>query len=144
VPATDDSAASDAAQRLERTLRNRYLATVTYLATCRGADAALIERLLKFLDERITAQPDEGHWKQRKYELLVALDRPKELREAVTAWMNADNADSRWRLTLGYLLAELGSVPRRSRSSRESKSLTSWAAGVRGACRLVSGGQPPR
>src|SRR5262249_11361523 len=59
-------ASSDSSQRLERGLRSRYLTTLTYLATRRGADAALIERLLKFLDERITARPDEEYWKQRK------------------------------------------------------------------------------
>src|SRR5262249_37602842 len=96
VNAAPDEATSDSSKRLERGLRSRYLTTLTYLATRRGADAALIERLLKFLDERITAQPDEEYWKQRKYELLVALDRPKELREALTAWMNGEDSDSRW------------------------------------------------
>ena len=45
--------------------------------------------------------------------LLVGMQRlpADELREALTTWMNADDADSRWRLTLGYLLAEVGSVP---------------------------------
>ena len=72
---------------------------------------ALVDRLLKFIDQKLAAEPDDGPWKSLKYELLLALDRPQELKEALTAWMKGDDADSRWRLSLGYLLAELGSVP---------------------------------
>src|SRR5204863_319787 len=88
-----------------------YLATLAYLATRKGAAADLVERFLKFVDQQLLVEPDNGSWKLLKYKLLLALDRPKDLQDAVTVWMKADDADSRWRLTLGYLLAELGSVP---------------------------------
>lgn len=114
APPEDEDAADrddDVAWRLDRALRHRYLSTLAYLATRKGADAALVERLLKFVDQHLAAELGNGRWKVLKYELLLALDRPKDLKEALTLWMKADDADSRWRLTLGYLLAELGSVP---------------------------------
>ncbi len=82
-----------------------------YLATRKDAEPALIDRLLKFIEQRIAAEPEEGRWKALEFQLLLALDRPKDLKDALTAWLKGDDPDSRWRLALGYLLAELGSVP---------------------------------
>ena len=98
-------------RRIDLAFRNRCISTLMYLATLHDADAKLVDRLLKYIDKHLAAAPDNRRWKSLKYELLVALDRPNDLKEALTAWMKVDDADSRWRLTLGYLLAELGSVP---------------------------------
>jgi tetratricopeptide (TPR) repeat protein len=46
-----------------------------------------------------------------KYELLVALDRPKALEEALRTWIAGDGPENRWRIALGYLLAEQGKLP---------------------------------
>ena len=45
-----------------------------------------------------------------KYQLLVALDRPKELEQAMQSWIKPGDADNYWRMTLAYLLAEQGKI----------------------------------
>jgi len=114
-PAADDEAvqapAAEITRRLDLALQGRYVATLMYLATRPGADADLIARMRKYLDGQITAEPAARRWKALKFQLLLALDRPRELKEVLTAWLAGDDPDSRWRLTLGYVLAELGSVP---------------------------------
>jgi predicted Zn-dependent protease len=95
---------------LDSMLRQRYLVTLMNLAARKGAEPALIDRLLKHFDAAITAQPDAGRWKLGKYQLLVALDRTKELEQSLRQWTRQDDADSRWRIGLGYLLAEQGNV----------------------------------
>ncbi len=106
-----DATDSDAVRLLDAALQSRCETTLTYLATRPIADADLVARLRKYLDEKLAAEPDVGRWKTLKFQLLLALDKPQELRQALTAWMNGDDADSRWRLALGYVLAELGSIP---------------------------------
>ncbi len=96
---------------LNEVLRQRYLVTLTNLAARKGAEPALVERLLKYLDRAITASPDEGRWKLLKYRLLIARDQPKELERELKQWVGADEAAGRWRVALGYLLAEQGRLP---------------------------------
>ena len=55
--------------------------------------------------------PEDTRWKAMQYELLVALDRPKDLAKRLQAWIAADDADNGWRLILGYLEAETGQIP---------------------------------
>src|SRR5207244_6581961 len=43
--------------------------------------------------------------------LLVALDRPKELEQTRGQWTRVDDPHNRWRVALGYLLAEQGKLP---------------------------------
>src|SRR5262249_29172055 len=43
---------------LDDVLRERYLVTLTHLAARKGADPALVERLLNHLDQRLKAHPD--------------------------------------------------------------------------------------
>jgi tetratricopeptide (TPR) repeat protein len=89
-------------------LRHRFLTTVANVTVRKDAGAALIERLLKYVDQGVAVDGEEGHWKLVKYQLLVALDRPKDLETALRQWAKADEADSRWRVGLAYLLAEQG------------------------------------
>ncbi len=95
-------------RQLDDLLHDRYLAMALYFATRKGAAPELAERTLKFLDAGIAAVPAEPGWKAAKFQLLVALDRPKDLEAALAAWGKAGDADGRWRTALGYLLAELG------------------------------------
>ena len=95
---------------LDDLLRDRYLVTLAHLAARKGADAALVERLLKYLDHQITDQPDDGHWRVETYRLLIALDRPSDLEKALRQWVTGVDAQNQWRLALGYLLAEQGKV----------------------------------
>jgi predicted Zn-dependent protease len=95
---------------LREVLRQRYLTTLMNLAARKGAEPAAAERLLKYLARGVTADPEDGRWKLLKYRLLVALDRPKGLEQELRRWVGQDEADSRWRVALGYLLAEQGQV----------------------------------
>jgi tetratricopeptide (TPR) repeat protein len=93
---------------LDEVLRQRHLVTLMNLAARKGAEPGLAERLLKYIDAGIGLEDQSAHWKLAKYRLLVALDRPKELERTLGAWTKEDEVDSRWRVALGYLLAEQG------------------------------------
>jgi predicted Zn-dependent protease len=112
VGATPPKAATEPTveDALDNMLRQRYLVTLMNLAARKGAEPALVDRLAKYFDAASAAQPDVGRWKLGKYELLVALDRTKELEQSLRQWTRQDDADSRWRIGLGYLLAEQGNV----------------------------------
>ncbi len=110
-PRLDTADASDVTEQLETALKTRCLATLANLAARRSADAALIERLLEYLDRGIAAEPQAEAWKRLKYQLLVALDRPGELEAALLDWIRPEEAVNHWRLVLGYLLAEQGKIP---------------------------------
>jgi Flp pilus assembly protein TadD len=109
--AEPDATDSESVRLLDAALQIRCESTLLYLATRPDAPADLVARLRKYLADKLAAEPDVAHWKTLKFQLLLALDKPQELRQALTAWMNGDDADSRWRLALGYVLAELGSIP---------------------------------
>ncbi len=82
------------------------------LAAHKDAKPALAERLLAYLEARDkAADAEDTRWKALQYELLVALDRPKDLIKRLQAWIAAGDADNGWRLILGYLEAEAGQVP---------------------------------
>ena len=67
--------------------------------------------MLKYVDAGIAAAEwDDLRWQSIKYQLLVALDRPKDLEQVLRAWAAADGPVNRWRLALGYLLAEQGKL----------------------------------
>lgn len=99
------------AQLLDEALRHRCLMNLMYLATRKGADAALADRLLKYFDRGIAHEEDGSHWKQLKNDLLIALDRPKDLAKTLQQWVSADNSDNHWRLSLAFVLAEQGNIP---------------------------------
>jgi len=112
----------DLQQQLDEILRSRHLITLANLAArdqpSVGARAKpeLIDRLLGYVDQAIAQQdpkdPQAGApgWKYSKYQLLVALDRPKELAEDLKQWVRVDDPDNFWRVSLGYLLAEQGQI----------------------------------
>ncbi len=104
--ASDDA---NAEQVLDSMVRNRALVMVANLACRRSAEPALIDRLLKFIDAGIALDKDDNRWKLMKYELLIGLDRPKELEATLRAWTREEK-DSRWKLGLAYLLAEQGKL----------------------------------
>lgn len=105
----DDNAAVEL--RFDEALRARVLVTLVKLAARKGADPALIERLVKYVDQQLKDKPDDTRWRAEKYRLLIALDRAKELEAELTRWVSVPDPDNRWRLALGYLLAEQGKVP---------------------------------
>jgi predicted Zn-dependent protease len=99
------------ARKLEDVLRNRCLLTLMDLAARKGADPALTARLEKYIDRGIAGEEEGQHYKQMKYWLLIAQNRPQDLEKTLTAWVRAGDADNTWRLSLAYVLAEQGRVP---------------------------------
>src|ERR1019366_5566679 len=67
---------------------------------------------------------DENRWKLAKYRLLIALDRSKELEQALKQWTRTDDPDNRWRVALGYLYAEQGKLPEAIREFEAADELT--------------------
>jgi predicted Zn-dependent protease len=108
-PAPEEPAEADEAlPRLDMILRHRYLTTLANLAVRKDADPALVDRLLRYVDRGIAADGEDDRWRTMKVQLLVALDRPKELEQALRQWAQAGDPDGRYRVALGYLLAEQG------------------------------------
>jgi tetratricopeptide (TPR) repeat protein len=95
---------------LDSALRCRVLQTLMNLACRKNAPPALLERVSKFIDQGIAMDQEDQRWKFLKYELLVALDRPKELEATLAGWTGDQDPDNRWKLSLGYLLAEQGKL----------------------------------
>jgi len=105
-PAAED----DLAQALEELLRSRCLVTLANLAARKTARPASVDRLLAYLDKAIAADVEDIRYRLLKVQLLIALDRPQDLAQALEGWIKADDADSRWRQALAYLHAEQGQL----------------------------------
>ncbi|CAN5451802.1 hypothetical protein BH11PLA2_BH11PLA2_27500 [soil metagenome] len=109
-----DDETSVAENTFDELLRERFLVMVQNITTRKGAAAALAERLLKYIDAKLSAKPGDAHWRSEKYRLLIALDRPKDLEADLRRWTSGDGenrvVDNRWRIALSYLLAEQGQV----------------------------------
>jgi tetratricopeptide (TPR) repeat protein len=99
------------ARQLTDLLHHRCLVTLMNLSARKAAKPALAERVLAYLEAGEKAEPENAQWKVLQYQLLVALDRPKDLAKRLQAWIAADDADNSWRLILGYLEAESGHLP---------------------------------
>jgi tetratricopeptide (TPR) repeat protein len=102
---------------IDRLLRHRVLAMLMNLAARaakpqapnpRDAVPGLSDRVLDYLESQLKTEPENPQWKLRQYQLLIALDRPKELQEKLRRWIEEDDPANYWRLALGYLLAEEG------------------------------------
>ena len=92
-------------------LVERHLAILEYLAARPKADAALIARVLEWLQRGITAHPDDAFWKIHLQRMLVVLDRPQDLKTALIEWTKVPSPErTDWRIALGYLHAELGEL----------------------------------
>ncbi len=67
-------------------------------------------RLLDYIDKALAVEPESNSWKSFKYQVLVALDRPKDLEDSLRNWLKADDPLSYWRIALANLLAEQGKL----------------------------------
>jgi predicted Zn-dependent protease len=94
----------------ERNLLGRFLDTLEYLAAIPKAEAQLVKRVLALHDRGLVEAPEDDAWKRRKYRLMVALDRPEQLKAMLRGWIVPGEADTQWRVSLGYLLAELNEI----------------------------------
>jgi Mg-chelatase subunit ChlD len=113
IEATADDSAIVRAE-LDALLRNRYLMTLMNMTARKSAPPELVRRTLEYLDQNIArelaAKSENQQWKLLKFSLLIALDKPKDLEKALDNWIEAGDADNRWRVALGYLQAEEGKL----------------------------------
>ncbi len=97
----------DAGGGLRWVLRERSVRALSYAAVQDGAPDGLAERVLALLRERLEKDEDALDWRWAMFRLLVVLDRPAELETTLRSWIVPARVESRWRIALGYLLAEL-------------------------------------
>jgi hypothetical protein len=113
IDGTSDDAAVLRAE-LDMALRNRYLVTLLNLTARKTASPALLRKMSDFIDANIAraaaADSENEQWKLLKFELLIALDNPQELEKALNDWIKGGDADNRWQVALGYILAEQGKL----------------------------------
>jgi hypothetical protein len=64
--------------------------------------------LIRYLDKAIASDSEDIRFRLFKVQLLIALDRPTDLQQALEAWVREGDAGNRWRQALAYLLAEQG------------------------------------
>jgi predicted Zn-dependent protease len=96
-------------QFFDALLRQRTFVTVMNLAARKNAPPTAIDRLLKYVDAGIALGGDmAAPWRNTKFQLLIALDRPDELERALREWIRADVSTAPWRKALAMLLGERG------------------------------------
>jgi hypothetical protein len=94
---------------LEFLQRERAITALMNLAARRSASEKSVARLLAFVDFNIKVGGAAAHeWKMRRYQMLIALDRPDELTASLRKWVAQDNNASHWRRSLARLHAERG------------------------------------
>jgi Flp pilus assembly protein TadD len=111
APAAKAKEGDEVAAALDALLRDRYLTTLQNLAARKGADPDATGRLFAFIDRQMKDHPDDAQWRVEHFRLLVARDKLKDLEGTLRQWVAAADADNRWRVALGYLLAERGQLP---------------------------------
>ena len=112
----DEDQPRDVGAELAAALRHRTLITLLNLSARKrlGATAgssssagtllgkpAVAPRLLAYLQAAAAAEPKQNGWRALQYQLLVALDRPKELEAALRRWIDAGDAGNVWRAKPG-------------------------------------------
>ena len=112
----DEKAVADRidAERLEflaEQLRRRAFTSAMHLAVRSSAPPESAVRLLKYIDAGIALGGDATTaWRETKFQLLIALDRPDELEHELTDWIQSDVSTGPWRQMLAQLLAERGKI----------------------------------
>ncbi|MDA1193863.1 MAG: hypothetical protein O2894_01625 [Planctomycetota bacterium] len=112
---------------LDRVMRERAAVILAYAATRGNTTEAIIATVLQTFERGASADraarqafvtaggADESFvelldWQGQTWRLLLARDDPQRLETSLRAWTVPAKVESRWRVALGYLLAELGRV----------------------------------
>ncbi|MBC7855697.1 MAG: hypothetical protein IAF94_19885, partial [Pirellulaceae bacterium] len=131
---------------LQMSAQSRVVTMLVHLAALPSAKPQDAQRLLKLCEEQMVQTdkrkddedvPPSLDWRLVKHNLLVALDRPKDLLAELAKWSAADTADRRWQKSLAYLNAELGKLDdaikileglesSRELSAADYRSLATW------------------
>ncbi len=91
--------------------RDRAYAILSYLAVRRSAPKKLVDRLQAYVQAGTELEDEEGwRWRDRQYDLLIALDQPNELHQRLTEWIREDAFPVRWQRSLARLEAERGQI----------------------------------
>ncbi|MEO2016574.1 MAG: hypothetical protein ABGZ53_19625, partial [Fuerstiella sp.] len=108
----DDDQLETARQALIAEIRReRAFATVSYLALRRSAPKTLVKQVLEYISAGLQFDGDAAAtWKQARFRMLVALDRPDELETELRQWILSDEFPAAWQLVLGRLQAERGKI----------------------------------
>ena len=93
-----------------RLLRERAALVLAYAAVHRKSPEGLADRILEIYDSEDKEHGKLLDWKYQSIRLLIALDRVEQLERTLAAWIAPGKAESRWRILLGYLLAERGKL----------------------------------
>ena len=92
--------------QIQSMLMVRALAMLEYLATRPKAEPELADRLLAYYGKALVQRPGHSGWRGRKHRLLLIVDRPEALEKALRQWVRPGEADTTWRVSLAYLMAE--------------------------------------
>ena len=118
--------------------RERAIEVLSYLAVRRSSTKRLRNKVLAYLEAGEKIQVDDPtNWRLRQSDLLVALDRPEELKAKLLSWVASDPFPITWQALLANLHAELGEVADAIRlmetvqsfvrlSPQQSSSLSKW------------------
>ncbi len=92
-------------------LKQRAFTTVMNLAARRKAEPATINRVLKYIDAGIAHGGEVAEtWRNTKFRMLIALDRPDDLDRELREWIRTDVSTAPWRQMLARLVAERGKL----------------------------------
>ncbi|HND54339.1 MAG TPA: hypothetical protein PLV92_18135, partial [Pirellulaceae bacterium] len=98
-------------QIADRLLKRRGLAMAMNLAARRTAAPEFVDRVLRYLDSGVAIGGETANeWRQLKYRMLIALDRPDDLERELRGWIRTDVSTGPWRQSLARLLAERGRI----------------------------------
>ncbi|MBN2492788.1 MAG: hypothetical protein JXQ29_18210, partial [Planctomycetes bacterium] len=118
---------ADSMDAMDSIRRERCACVLAYCATRRNAPEGLADEVVKLFTELERTAPlasgkdkDKAEaagpkprpidWRYHLYRLLIALDRPQALAQVLESWIVPAKVESRWRIALGYLLAETGKL----------------------------------
>lgn len=93
-------------------LQQRALITFANLAVRKSAKPEQRNWLLAYVDAGIESDDEDtaGTWKSMKYNLLIALNQPRELEKAIREWIRTAEYETTWQRMLAQLAAERGEL----------------------------------
>ena len=130
---------------LDKVLQARFLTTLVNLAARKMRRAGMAERLLKYVDAGIAAaDKDDLSWQAVKYQLLVALDRPKALERALRAVVGGRRAGEPLAAVVGILVGRTRQAGRGDWAhGGRGRGRRAWPRRASHPGRLVYGRRPP-
>jgi len=95
---------------LRRVLRERCALVMAYASTRRGVAKSVGDAALAYYSTELTKNEKTLDWRYQIFRLMIALDRTDALAAHLREWIVPEKAETTWRRSLGYLLAERGKL----------------------------------